>query len=175
MRLVLCGRGGQGIVFATRVLAEAAMSLGQDIICAENHGMAQRGGSILSYVKLGDYASPLIRKGTADLALCLDARELAAGLLYVKQGATCVVNAVREALPVENLAAARDAGIAIDAVDANGIAARLAHLRGANLIVLGRAARTVEGFPTLGAFQKAVRAISAPGTEDKNLEALASA
>jgi indolepyruvate ferredoxin oxidoreductase beta subunit len=175
MRLVLAGRGGQGIVFATRVLAEAAMSLGQDIICAENHGMAQRGGSILSYVKLGDYASPLIRMGTADLALCFDARELAAGLLYLDRGTTCIVNAVREALPADNLAAAEGAGIAVDAVDANGIAARLGHPRGVNLIVLGRAARTVDGFPTLEAFQHAVRAISARETEDKNLEALGSA
>jgi len=175
MRLVLAGRGGQGIVFATRVLAEAAMSLGQDIICAENHGMAQRGGSILSYVKLGDYASPLIRIGTADLAICLDARELAAGLLYVKRGATCIVNGVRELLPADHLAAAEAADITIDPVDANGISARLGHPRGANLIVLGRAARTVEGFPGLEAFQHAVRVISAPGTEDKNLEALASA
>jgi indolepyruvate ferredoxin oxidoreductase beta subunit len=175
MKLVLCGRGGQGIVFATRVLAEAAMSLGQDIICAENHGMAQRGGSILSYVKLGDYASPLIRRGTADLALCLDARELAAGLLCVKPGAICIVNAIREALPADHVAAAKDAGITIDAIDANGIAAGLGHPRGANLIVLGRAARTVDGFPTLEAFQTAVRGVSTPATEDKNLEALAAA
>lgn len=71
-QIVVLGLGGQGILFLTRVVAEAAIDEGHDVITAETHGMAQRGGAVESHLKIGGFESPLVRLGRADAALALD-------------------------------------------------------------------------------------------------------
>jgi indolepyruvate ferredoxin oxidoreductase beta subunit len=78
-QLIICGLGGQGVLFITRLINEAAALMGQDVISSETHGMAMRGGSVVSYVRIGNYKSPLIRAGQADVILALSENEL---LLY---------------------------------------------------------------------------------------------
>ena len=78
-QMLICGLGGQGVLFITRLINEAAVLMGQDVISSETHGMAMRGGSVVSYVRIGNYKSPLIRAGQADVILALSENEL---LLY---------------------------------------------------------------------------------------------
>ena len=59
-QIVICGRGGQGVLFLTRLLDEVALSRGNNVISFETHGMAMRGGSVVSYIKIGNFNSPLI-------------------------------------------------------------------------------------------------------------------
>ncbi|RLB26959.1 MAG: indolepyruvate oxidoreductase, partial [Deltaproteobacteria bacterium] len=61
VNIVLCGLGGQGILFMTRVLAQAALDRGLPVMGAETHGMAQRGGSVISHLRLGEVQSSLVR------------------------------------------------------------------------------------------------------------------
>lgn len=77
--LVVAGVGGQGVVMAARLVAEAAMADGHAVYMGEVHGMAQRGGSVLCMVRMGDVWGPLIRPGEADALLAL---ELAEALRY---------------------------------------------------------------------------------------------
>ncbi|MBW1920143.1 MAG: 2-oxoacid:acceptor oxidoreductase family protein, partial [Deltaproteobacteria bacterium] len=73
--IVLCGLGGQGILFMTRVIAQAALDKGLNIMGAETHGMAQRGGSVVSHLRLGQAQGSLVRTGSAHFLLGLDENE----------------------------------------------------------------------------------------------------
>ena len=89
---LLCGVGGQGTVLASRILAAAAMNKGLSAKTAETIGMAQRGGSVVSHVRIGEnIASPSIPKGTADALVGFEPGEAAANLNYLKPGGTLIV------------------------------------------------------------------------------------
>jgi indolepyruvate ferredoxin oxidoreductase beta subunit len=75
-QMIICGLGGQGVLFITRLINEAASLAGQDVISSETHGMAMRGGSVVSHIRIGPYCSPLIRAGQADIMLALSENEL---------------------------------------------------------------------------------------------------
>lgn len=70
-QIVISGLGGQGVLFVTRVLAQACMDDDKRVLTSETHGMAQRGGTVISHLKVGTFNSPLIRPGNADLLLTL--------------------------------------------------------------------------------------------------------
>ena len=70
-QIAISGLGGQGVLFVTRLLAETALDMGLDVISSETHGMAVRGGAVVSHLKVGGFAGPLIRAGQADLAVFL--------------------------------------------------------------------------------------------------------
>ena len=76
IKIVIAGVGGQGVVFLSRLFAEVAMQSGDQLISYESHGMAMRGGSVSSHLKIGGYQSPLISNGEADILLVLAAEEL---------------------------------------------------------------------------------------------------
>ena len=85
-QIVLCGRGGQGVLFLTRLLDEVALSRGSHVISSETHGMAMRGGSVVSYIKIGAFNSPLIRAGQADILIALSEPEVALNCHLLRQG-----------------------------------------------------------------------------------------
>ena len=71
LRLIIAGLGGQGVVFLTRLLSETAASLDYPVMVSETHGMSQRGGSVISHLKVGGNQAALIGRGTADALLAL--------------------------------------------------------------------------------------------------------
>ena len=90
---LLCGVGGQGTVLASRLIAAAAMNKGLAAETAETIGMAQRGGSVVSHVRIGcDIPSPMIPTGGADILLGFEPGEAAACLSYLKPGGTIIVS-----------------------------------------------------------------------------------
>ncbi|MBU2628969.1 MAG: 2-oxoacid:acceptor oxidoreductase family protein, partial [Proteobacteria bacterium] len=105
---VLSGLGGQGILFMTKVLATTALNKGFNILGAETHGMAQRGGSVVSHLRIGDARSSLIRAGAADFLLSMDESEAYRYLPYLKKGGKLFANARPEAFPDERVAAYLD-------------------------------------------------------------------
>ncbi len=123
-QIVISGVGGQGVLFVTRLLAEAAIARGLAVLTSETHGMAQRGGSVVSHLKVGDFASPLIRSGCADGLLGFKAESLDLHGHYVSSDGWRVVNS-----------AAEQDGVAH--VDADALAARIENPRAVNLVVLG--------------------------------------
>jgi len=122
-QIVICGRGGQGVLFVTRLIDEAASALGNSVISSETHGMAMRGGSVASYVRIGGYMSPLIRTGEADILIALSKHEIPLNKhLLKKQDPQIYVNAQ---------------GRRYRALDATKIAAGLGSVVSANLVLLG--------------------------------------
>ncbi len=91
--ILICGVGGQGTVLASRIIAAAAMEEGSPVHSAETIGMAQRGGSVTSHVRIGGEAySPMIPFGAADMLLAFEPGEAVRNLRYLKKGGIAVVN-----------------------------------------------------------------------------------
>lgn len=91
--ILICGVGGQGTVLAAKVLSQAAISSGEHVLSAETIGMAQRGGSVVSHVRIGaDVFSPLISKEQADVIIAFEAAEAVRNIDYLKKDGTVIVN-----------------------------------------------------------------------------------
>ena len=86
LKFILAGLGGQGVVFLTRLLAQTAVALGHAVMVSETHGMSQRGGSVISHLKIGGDEAPLIQRGTADVLLALEADEAVRNLPFLRRG-----------------------------------------------------------------------------------------
>jgi indolepyruvate ferredoxin oxidoreductase beta subunit len=125
-QIIVSGLGGQGALTVTRLLAEAAAALGLEVITSETHGMAQRGGTVISMVKVGPFRGPLIPAGAADVGLFLAEKNLGVHRGYLAPAARVFVNS----------GAAGD----YDRVDARRLAEELGAPVAANLILLGFAA-----------------------------------
>lgn len=91
--VILCGVGGQGTVLASKLISYAAMAKGEVVKSAETIGMAQRGGSVTSHVRIGEGAfSPLIPEGKADVMIAFEPAEAVRNLPYLKKGGVVVVS-----------------------------------------------------------------------------------
>lgn len=139
-QLIISGVGGQGVLFVTRLLAEAAISRGLPVFTSETHGMAQRGGTVLSHFKVGDFASPLIRPQQADGLLVLKAENLGAHKSFVRANGWVVANG--------DNASQSATEISVNAIDADSLAQRIGNPKAVNLIVLGFALAKTAGAKT---------------------------
>ncbi len=91
--VILCGVGGQGTVLASKLISYAAMAKGEEVKSAETIGMAQRGGSVISHIRIGEEAfSPLIPKGKADVMIAFEPAEAVRNLDYLKPDGVVVVS-----------------------------------------------------------------------------------
>lgn len=90
--ILICGVGGQGTVLASKLIAAAAMEEGHTVHSAETIGMAQRGGSVTSHVRIGEAFSPLIPKGGCDVILAFEPAEAVRNLAYLKPEGMVIVN-----------------------------------------------------------------------------------
>lgn len=156
-RIVISGRGGQGVLTLTRVVAEAAAAAGHEVITTETHGMAQRGGAVLSTIKVGGFHGPLVAPGEAEVGLFLHADTLQVHGHYLRPGAAAVVNAGRLA--------------GHDAVDADRLATLAGEPRAANLALLGYAAGKGVLFAGPDLFEETIRAITPAKYLDRNVAA----
>ena len=162
-KLMIAGLGGQGVVFLSRLISQAALLAGDDFITYESHGMAMRGGSVTSQVKIGNYNSPLIGHDSADILLVLAAGEYERNRHFVRPGGTCLVNSKQALadLPPECLPKATT--IAVD----NNLP------KAVNLVFSGWAAQH-QAFPySFELMQEAVKTMAvSPAIETANLKAL---
>ena len=133
-QLIISGLGGQGILFITRLLAETAIAKGLAVLTSETHGMAQRGGIVISHLKIGDFASPLLRPGHADGLIALKPENVGLHRSFLKPGGWIAANSGAPLAPDGERQAAT--------VDADAISLRLGNPQAVNLIVLGRALST---------------------------------
>lgn len=93
MNIMIVGVGGQGTLLASRILGNTVIAEGYDVKVSEVHGMSQRGGSVVTYVKFGDKVySPIIDKGEADIILAFELLEAYRALPYLKKNGTIIVN-----------------------------------------------------------------------------------
>lgn len=99
VQMIISGVGGQGVLLITRIFAELALQEGLPLIGSEDHGMSQRGGSVMTHLKIGEFNSPLVKKGNADVLLSLEKNEAYKTLHYLRpsssgrEGGLCFINA----------------------------------------------------------------------------------
>lgn len=136
-QIVLSGVGGQGILFLSRLLAETAIAGGFPVLTSETHGMAQRGGVVVSHLKVGGFDSPLVRTGRADILLVLKEENVPLHREFLADGGLLIVNA-----PAPPDAGPRAHSHAVDA-DALALSAGTPHA--VNLILLGFAISRIGG------------------------------
>jgi indolepyruvate ferredoxin oxidoreductase beta subunit len=146
--ILVVGIGGQGVMTATEILAEAAIALGNDVKKTEVAGMAQRGGVVSSHLRFGPKVlSPQIMPGTADLLVGFESAETLRWCHYLKPGALVLMNIARLVPPVvdiglydypeDPLAEIRARGYDVHAFDAMAIAMELGDVRLGNTVMLG--------------------------------------
>ena len=152
MNILITGVGGQGTLLTSRILGALACRLGRDVKVSEVHGMAQRGGSVITYVRIGDeVASPLIEEGGADYMISFELIEALRNVHLVKKGGRVIVSTQRIApmtvvagtarYPDDALPRLRASDVAVDAVDALELARQAGSIRAVNTVMLGRMAR----------------------------------
>lgn len=139
-QLLISGVGGQGILFISRLLAETAIAKGLPVLTSETHGMAQRGGIVISHLKVGDFSSPLVRPGQADGLIALKAGNVALHRSFLRSGGWIAANG-SESFPVSGEPE-------MTAIDADAIALKLGNPQAVNLVVIGRALATGSLFCT---------------------------
>lgn len=138
-KIIICGLGGQGVVFLTRLLANTAMANGHAVMVSETHGMSQRGGSVLSHLKINGNQAPLIQHGTADLLLALEVDEAARHLTYLRPGGMALVDAAQGLRPELDADIAR-LNLRVHCLPASQMALDLGAPAVANVILAGFAA-----------------------------------
>ena len=129
-QIVISGLGGQGVLFVTRLLAEAAMMNGYSVMTSETHGMAQRGGTVVSHLKVGNFQSPMIRVGRANGLIALKAETVEPFLPFLHQQGWAVSNSNEAPKISQEL---------IRWIDADSVAVEGGSPRSVNLIMLGLA------------------------------------
>jgi indolepyruvate ferredoxin oxidoreductase beta subunit len=103
INMVLCGLGGQGILFMSRILAQTGLDRGLNVMGAETHGMAQRGGSVVSHLRFGNVEGSLVRTGTANYLLALEENEAYRNLPFLSREGNMYVNANADHFPREEI------------------------------------------------------------------------
>ncbi len=150
--IMITGVGGQGSLLASRILGNTFMSLGYDVKVSEVHGMSQRGGSVVTYVKYGDeVASPVICKGEADFLISFELLEAARWLPYLKKDGVVVTSTQSiNPMPVimgvkeypENIAEKIEAkGIKLMKADALAVAEECGSSKASNVVLIGMFAK----------------------------------
>ena len=143
---MLVGVGGQGTLPASRILGNVLLSQGYDVKVSEVHGMSQRGGSVVTYIKFGEKVySPVIEKGQADIIVSFEALEAARWVSFLKKGGKLVMNTQEiEPMPVITGAAQYPANIVdtlkslgedVIAVDALSLAEQAGTSRAVNVVL----------------------------------------
>jgi indolepyruvate ferredoxin oxidoreductase beta subunit len=140
-QILVGGVGGQGVLFVTSLLAEAAIRKGLPVFTSETHGMAQRGGTVVSHLKVGSFSSPMIRPGHGNVLLALKPESIADHEAFLGPDAWIVVNRPTPGNAIR--------GRQLFALDADETAKKTGNPKSANLVLLGfalaQAPRTPKG------------------------------
>ncbi len=147
--IIIAGVGGQGSLLASRVIGSVFLALGRDVKVSEVHGMSQRGGSVVTYVRYGTspVASPVVCAGEADIILSFEQLEAARWLSCLKPGGTVITGTQRinpmpviagsMAYPANLVEKIKSADINIRAADASALAERAGNVKAANVVLIG--------------------------------------
>lgn len=147
--IIIVGVGGQGSLLASKILGHLLLNQGYDVKVSEVHGMSQRGGSVITYVRFGEKVySPVVDKGQADFIVSFEILETARWLDCLKEGGQIVTNTQQiDPMPViigaanypENLVEKmRAKNIKVDAMDCLSLARQAGSQKAVNIVLLGR-------------------------------------
>ncbi len=146
--IMIVGVGGQGTLLASRILGNVLLGQGYDVKMSEVHGMSQRGGSVVTYVKFGEKVySPLVDMGEADYILAFERLEAARWASYLKEGGTLILNdrpispmpVITGAMqyPEDIVEKLQAKGIKLIASDALSMATQAGNAKSVNVVLIG--------------------------------------
>lgn len=151
---MIVGVGGQGTLLASRILGNLLTAEGYDVKVSEVHGMSQRGGSVVTYVKYGDKVySPIIDRGEADIILAFEMLEAYRALPYLRKGGIMIANSQEtDPMPVITGAAQYPSDIAgklsekinLKVADALSAAAKAGNIKAVNVVLIGVLAKSTD-------------------------------
>lgn len=147
--IMIVGVGGQGSLLASKLLGHLLLSEGYDVKVSEVHGMSQRGGSVVTYVRFGEKVySPIIDKGEADVIVSFEKLEAARYVAFLREGGKIVVNTQEiDPMPVITGAASypgqllekmQALQIQVDAMDCLSLAQKAGSSKAVNIVLMGR-------------------------------------
>lgn len=150
--IMIVGVGGQGTLLASRILGDVLLSQGYDVKLSEVHGMSQRGGSVVTYVKFGEKVySPVVGKGEADIILAFEQLEGGRWIEWLKKDGKIIVNTQKiEPMPVITGAAEypetiiddlKNSGANVSGFDALSLAVEAGSPKAVNVILIGAMAK----------------------------------
>ena len=150
--VMIVGVGGQGSLLASKLLGRLLCDEGYDVKVSEVHGMSQRGGSVVTYVRFGDKVySPVITEGEADYIVSFEKLEAARYAACLKEGGTVIVNTQEiapmpvivgaAAYPSDILGEMTAKGMRVDAMDALSLAEQAGSSKAVNIVLMGRLAK----------------------------------
>ena len=176
--VVIVGVGGQGTLLASKILGNLAMADGRGVKVSEVHGMSQRGGSVITHVRVGNEVyPPLVSEGHADFLVGFEALEAARALPFLKPDGVAVVNGQR-ILPMPVITGAMEypenplailEGHRVESVDAFSLAKEAGNARAVNLVLLGMLSRHLSFSDE--AWRQAISASVPPKTLSANVDA----
>ncbi|MDD6262344.1 MAG: indolepyruvate oxidoreductase subunit beta [Clostridiales bacterium] len=180
MNILIVGVGGQGTVLASKILGSLFIERGLEVKVSEVHGMSQRGGSVITFVRAGEnVASPLIETGGADVIISFELLEAQRYAAYLKKGGTLIVNTQKiDPMPVITGAAEYPEDVqdtisklGMNAVytDATALAVEAGSARAANVALLGAASKFIGG--SAEEWEKAVLGCVPPKFAELNIRA----
>lgn len=152
--IMIVGVGGQGTLLASRILGNTVISQGFDVKVSEVHGMSQRGGSVVTYVRYGEKVhSPIIDKGGADIVLAFELLEAKRALSFLKKGGKMIINSQQiDPMPViigaceypENIADELKEKAQATVVDALSLAKKAGNQKAVNVVLIGVMAKNTD-------------------------------
>lgn len=152
--ILIVGVGGQGTLLASRILGNTVINMGYDVKVSEVHGMSQRGGSVVTYVKFGEKVySPIIGKGEADIILAFELLEAYRALPYLKKDGRMIINTQKiNPMPVITGAASYPENIEeklsglcdLTAIDALELAEKAGNIKALNVVLIGVMAKNTD-------------------------------
>ena len=178
--IVIVGVGGQGILLASSILSETALYSGYDVKANEIHGMAQRGGSVISQIRFGEKVySPLVKSGDADILIGLEQLEAMRGLKYCNKETRAIVN-TRKIMPVtvssgnekysENIEQdLKEKLNHVYIIDAEKLALEVGNIKTENVIMLGAASNFLPF--DINSYENSIKKLVKPQYIDVNLKA----
>ena len=154
MNIMIVGVGGQGTLLASRILGNTVISEGYDVKVSEVHGMSQRGGSVVTYVKFDKKVySPIIDKGEADIILAFEMLEAYRAMPYLKKGGKMIVNNQKiDPMPVitgamqypDEILEKMSKKIDVISVDALKLALEAGNMKAVNVVLIGLMAKNTD-------------------------------
>lgn len=180
--IMIVGVGGQGTLLASRILGSVLLEHGFDVKMSEVHGMSQRGGSVVTYVKFGEKVySPVIDKGEADYILAFERLEAARWVSYLKKDGTLILNDRRISpmpvitgameYPLDIVGKLEAKGIKLIAADALSMAEEAGNPKSVNVVLIGVLSALAD-FPE-DAWQRALESCVKPKFLELNKKAFA--
>ena len=152
INILIVGVGGQGTLLASKLMGKIFIDSGYDVKVSEVHGMSQRGGSVVTYVRAGEKVfSPVIDKGEADVIISFEALESARWLPYLKKDGVIISNTAQiDPMPVimgnaeypeDILGKIKEKGVKVVSADALSLATEAGSTKAVNIVLLGIAAK----------------------------------